>query len=405
MKNNMRGMILSGMVAAGVLLVLAAPDALAGQAGKQLMPLPPVPDPTDNKITPAKVELGKLLYFDPKLSGDASVSCADCHDPKQGWGFNEPICRGYPGTVHWRNCQTVVNTGYLSKLFWEGSDGSLESQARTAAQGAVAGNGEDDVMEWRIRQVPEYVKMFKAAFGTLNPVLRDAWAAIAVFERETLTQKNSPLDRYLNGDKSALSATAVKGMELFTGKANCIECHNGPMLTDEKYYNLGVPRPQEFADVGLNTITYRWELYQKGITEAGYRDLKDDPGLYFRTKYKSDMGKFRTQPLRYLKYTAPYMHAGQFFTLEEVVDFYNKGGGENDFTKMAGNKTKVLKPLDLTKEEKAALVTFLTEISGEQITMPVPKVPTYAAYTDVAGLTQAQAKRVGIELLLSSEKK
>ena len=174
------------------------------------------------------------------------------------------------------------------------------------------------------------------------------------------------------------------------------------MLTDEKYHNLGVPRPQEFADVGLNTITYRWELYQKGITETGYRDFKDDPGLYFQTKYKSDMGKFRTQPLRYLKYTAPYMHAGQFFTLDEVVEFYNKGGGENEFTKMVGNKTTVLKPLNLTKDEKAALVAFLTEISGEQITMAVPKVPAYAAKADVAGLTQAQAKRIGLETLLSS---
>lgn len=405
MRINKRKTILTGVVAAGMMLGLAIPGALAQQAKKQLMPLPmPVPAPADNPSTPAKVELGKLLFFDTRLSGDGSISCADCHDPKQGWGTNEPISRGYPGTVHWRNSHTAVNTAYLSKLFWEGNVGSLEAQAPAAAGGAVAGNGKDDVMEWRMRQIPDYEKRFREVFGSV-PNIYETWLAVAAFEREELTQRNSPLDHYLKGDKTALSAKAVVGMDLFTGKANCIECHNGPIMSDEKYYNLGVPRPPEFEESGMNTVTYRWEMYQKGITEEQYRTYKDDAGLYFTSKFKSDIGKFRTQPLRYLKYTAPYMHAGQFFTLEEVVDFYNEGGGENEFTKLAGNKSKKLKKLDLTKDEKAALVAFLTEVSGEQIIIPVPKVPPYAAKPDVAGLTQAQAKRIGLEFILSSSEK
>ncbi len=367
-----------------------------------LAALGPVPEPPDNRITPQKAELGKMLYFDPKLTGDAGLACSDCHDPKQGWGFNDPICRGYPGAVHWRNCHTVVNVGYLDKLFWTGSAKSMEEQARGAATGGISGNGEKDVMEQRLRQTPYYVEKFREVFGTERPILNDAWLAIATFERAMLTQTDSPLDRYLQGDQAALSAKAIQGMELFNGKANCIECHNGPMLTDQKFYNLGVPRPFEWEESGINTITYRFELYAKGVPEKYYREFKDDPGLYFDTKRPSDLGKFRTQPLRYLLYTLPYMHAGQFFTLEEVIDFYDAGGGENEMTGRAGNKTAILKPLNLTDEEKEALVVFLEEISGDEITMPLPEVPPYAVMPDVADLTQAKAKRIGMEIFFSS---
>jgi cytochrome c peroxidase len=386
-------------LAAGAANVLAKGDP---DADPPLAPLPEVPQPPDNRITNAKAELGKLLFFDPKLTGDASLSCGDCHDPKQGWGFADPISRGYPGTVHWRNSQTVVNSGFLGKLFWQGSSNSLERQAPTANKGAVAGNGENDVMEARLRQTPEYIKRFKEVFGTRQPNLGHAWMAIATFERAMLTQKNSPLDRYLKGDKSALSEQAVQGMELFTGKANCIECHNGPMLTDEKYYNVGLSRPIEFEESGMNQITFRWENYAKGVHEKKYREWKDDAGLYYTTKRPQDAGKFRTPPLRYVAFTAPYMHAGQFFTLEEVIDFYNEGGGDNEFTERYANKTPILKPLDLSDEEKEALVAFLEELSGVEIVMPIPKVPEYGVMPDVPGLSQAQAKRIGLETYLST---
>jgi len=367
-----------------------------------LAPLGPVPEPPDNRITAEKAELGKMLYFDPKLTGDAGLACSDCHDPEQGWGFNDPICRGYPGAVHWRNCHTVVNVGYMDKMFWTGSSKSMEAQARGAATGGISGNGEKDVMEQRLRQTPYYIEKFREVFGTERPILNDAWLAIATFERAMLSQTDTPLDRYLKGDKTALSEKAIQGMELFNGKANCIECHNGPMLSDQKYYNLGVPRPIEWEETGINTITYRFELYAKGVPEKYYREFKDDPGLYFDTKRWSDLGKFRTQPLSYLAYTPPYMHAGQFFTLEEVIDFYNEGGGENEMTERAGSKTPILKPLNLTDEEKEALVVFLEEISGDEITMSPPEVPPYAVMPDVADLTQSEAKRIGLEIYLTT---
>ena len=147
-----------------LLTAMAASSASAGQAEK-LAPLGPPPIPADNPQTPAKVELGKLLFFDPRLGGDGTVSCASCHLPSAGWGFPDDLSMGYPGTVHWRNSQTIMNTAYYGKLFWAGKSKSLEAQAARAAKGAVGGNGEADVMEARLAFIPEYRKRFKAIFG------------------------------------------------------------------------------------------------------------------------------------------------------------------------------------------------------------------------------------------------
>ncbi len=217
-------------------------------------------------------------------------------------------------------------------------------------------------------------------FGTEYPLIGDAWNAIAAFER-TLIVNDTPVDKYLAGDKSALTEDQVAGMELFNGKAGCIQCHNGAQATDENYYNLGVPPAERWEEDGLAQVTFRYEIYAKGVTQDMYRELKDDPGLYFRTKEKADMGKFRTPPLRYTLYTAPYMHNGAFWDLEEVVQFYNAGGGENDFTDgtMASTKTSKLKPLGLNDEEVAQLVSFLEAFSGDELRVEPPVLPPYEA--------------------------
>lgn len=326
-----------------------------------------------------KVQLGRMLFFDNRLSGDASISCADCHDPEFGWTDGSDICRGYAGTMHWRNCQSIVNSVYYNKFFWAGGSKSLEAQAESAARGGVAGNGERDMMEERLRQVPEYVRSFNGVFGTEWPNLQDAWRAIAAFER-TLIQTDTPFDRYMRGDESALAAEAKLGMNLFQGKANCIACHNGPFFTDEKYSNLGIPENPAFEEDPLEQITFRFEQYAKGVTEEIYRTTKTDLGLYYRMKRKEDMGKFRTPTLRYLAYTAPYMHNGIFFTLEEVIDFYDQGGGDDPIEVNFGFSTKdtLLVPLNLTDAEKRALVAFLESLSGEEILMERPELPEYA---------------------------
>ena len=341
--------------------------------------------PTDNAQTPEKIELGKMLFFDSRIGGDASVSCADCHAQKQGWGFNDSLSRGYPGVIHWRNSQAVINSAYLGKLFWTGSAKSLENQAPSAALGAVSGNGERDMVEARLAFIPEYVTRFNQVFGDEWPKVNNVWRAMAAFER-TLIVNDTPFDNYMNGDKTALTDQQVRGLALFEGKANCIECHNGPLMTDQKYYNLGIDRAEEWFDNGMAQVTFRYEQYAKGVTEELYRKVKDDAGLYYRTKMTADMGKFRTAPLRYTAYTAPFMHNGKFFDFEEVVDFYNDGGGDNEFTDgtLASNKTPLLKPLNLTDDEKEDLVSFLDSLSGEELRIEIPQLPSYAPLPAVA---------------------
>lgn len=379
MKSTKALSLLLGGVAALTMTSAAAP-VMAEGAYPPLAPLgePPIPD--DNPMSEAKVELGKMLFWDPRVGGDASTACVSCHEPDQGWAFGDALSRGYPGTVHWRNSQTVINSAYLGKLFWAGAAKSLEKQAPSAAKGAVAGNGENDVMETRLAFIPEYRKRFNEVFGTEYPLIGDAWVAIAAFER-TLVVNDTPLDKYLAGDESALTDEQKAGMELFNGKAGCIQCHNGALASDQKYYNLGVPPAERWEEDGLAQVTFRYEQYAKGVTQDMYREIKDDAGLYYRTKEAADMGKFRTPPLRYIAYTAPYMHNGAFWDLEEVVQFYNAGGGENDFTDgtMAATKSPKMKPLGLSDDEVSQLVAFLEAFSGEELKVEAPALPPYEA--------------------------
>jgi cytochrome c peroxidase len=344
-----------------------------------LAALGPVPVPADNLMTAEKVELGKLLFFDGRLGGDTSTACVACHLPSTGWDFPTDISMGYPGNVHWRNSQTIVNSAYYGKLFWAGSSKSLEAQARSAARGAVAGNGEEDMMEARLAIIPEYRERFRAVFGDEWPGLANAWNAIAAFER-ILVQRDTPLDRYLLGDETALTEQQVRGEALFEGKAGCLQCHNGALASDEKYYNTGVPPQTRWENDALAQITFRFELYGKGVSETLYRELKADPGAYFRGKIPSMKGVFRTPSLRYTKYTAPYMHNGTIPTLEAVVDFYDRGGVTEDgrTTDFSQTKSPLIKPLGLEPQEKADLVAFLGAFSGERLTMERPELPDYA---------------------------
>jgi cytochrome c peroxidase len=378
------------LVGLGLVLLIAGWQLMIQPDPIPLSALGPPPIPADNSqsvdengfplLDDPKVQLGKYLFYDNRLSGDASISCADCHSDNFGWTDGADLCRGYAGTSHWRNCQTIINSAYFSKFFWDGSSKSLETQAISAASGAVAGNGERDMMEERLRQIPFYVEFFDQVFGTSWPHQEDAWRAIAAFER-ALIQPVTPFDRFMKGDVLALSSDQKAGLALFTGKAGCISCHGGPLLTDEKFYNIGVPENPAFTDDALRQITFRYEQYAKGVPEEIYRKVKTDLGLYYVSKRMEDMGKFRTPMLRYLAYTAPYMHNGAFYTLEEVVDFYNEGGGPDpikagfDF----GTKSERIQPLGLTQTERRQLVAFLESTTGDEIKSERPVLPQYGA--------------------------
>ena len=352
-------------------LLLTGSVVIAADKFPPLVPLPPPPIPKDNPQSAEKIALGKQLFWESRLSGDGSMPCVSCHLPGLGWGDGGQISRGYPGTKHWRNSQTVLNSAYYNKLFWEGSVTSLESQAPSAAEGAVAGNGDPSVMEMRLRFIPEYVATFKKVFGADWPRMNDAYRAIAAYERTVVSDTGKvPFDRYAKGDKKALNSSQLAGMQLFNGKAGCIQCHNGPLASNQQFYDLGLPEFPGFKDDALYQVTHRWEHYQKGVPEAAYRDAAIDYGLYYITKNPKDMGKFRVPSLREVKYTAPYMHNGVFTTLEEVVDFYDRGGGPGR------NKTTLMKPLKLSAAEKKDLLAFIAALSmTEPLIHDDPKMP------------------------------
>ena len=365
------------ILAAGLLATtgLVAAPATA-QDYPPLATLPPPPIPADNPMSDAIVELGKQLFWDGRLSGNGTMGCVACHQPDLGWGTGGPISFGYPGTQHWRHSQTILNSAYHNKLFWEGNVTSLEAQAPAAAGGAVAGNGDGAMMEMNLRFVPDYVEAFRDIWGTDWPHIAQAWMAIAAFQRTVVTDPEKvPFDRWLAGDAEAMSEAALRGMEVFTGKGGCIACHNGALISDERYYNIGVPRAQEFELDPLYQITLRWELYQKGMPEELYREGDGDLGLYHVTKRPGDKGKFRTPSLRELRWTAPYMHNGAFWSLEEVVAFKNTGGGEG--------QTAGLEPLGLTDAEQADLVAFIEALSmDEPLTMDPPDLPATATWAE-----------------------
>ena len=338
---------------------LVAGTAFAGK----LEPVTAVPVPAANPQTPEKIELGKKLFFDRRLSGDGTMSCSTCHDPEKGFSDDLAISLSYPTTRNWRNSPTLINVGFQKFLFHDGRAHTLEEQALFPMMSAFEMNRNLDFVEEVIRSVPEYVEAFRKVFG--GEVSRERMAmALAAFQR-TLVSVNSPLDRFLNGDRKALSREARKGYDLFTGKGKCAECHDGVNLADNKFYALNVPENEEQEKDPRVAATRRFVAKVSHYDD--YLNLKEDPGRYLVTKDKKDWKAFRTPTLREIAKTGPYMHNGILSTLEEVIEFFDKGGGQ-------GNSA--LKPLKLTDAEKKALKTFLVEgLAGEEVPFRYPKVP------------------------------
>ncbi|MCX5723688.1 MAG: c-type cytochrome [Nitrospirae bacterium] len=299
-----------------------------------------VPTPSTNLIYKAKVELGKQLYFDGRLSKSGAISCAFCHNPATGFADPRQTSIGIEGGVGGRQSPTVYNTAFNQVQFWDGRARSLEEQAIGPIQNPIEmGETHENVVK-KLGKIKGYQQQFRSVFGT-EVNLQGMAEAIASYER-TILSTNSAFDKYVAGDSTAMSESAVRGLALFKGKARCILCHNGPNFTDNQFHNLGVPQ------VG---------------------PLKEDLGRYYVTKAEKDKGAFKTPTLRSMSETAPYMHDGAFKTSEEVVDFLNAGGGANP------NLSPFVKPLNLTAEEKADLVAFLKALTGEPIPFQLPKIP------------------------------
>ncbi len=347
-----------------LMLVLVGIEVFAMTAfAGTLEPLGRIPVPQDNPQTQEKTELGKKLFFDRRLSGDGTTSCATCHNPEQAFADGLDISLSYPATKNWRNSPTLLNIALQKNLFHDGRAKSLEEQALFPVSSAFEMNKNLDYLEEQIRIVPEYVTAFTRVFGG-EPTRERIGMALAAFER-TLVSVNVPLDRYLRGDRRALSEDARRGLEVFTGKGRCTDCHSGAALADGRFYALHVPENPLLVNDPLVTATMRFVA--RVYHYKDYRTLAEDPGRYLITGKKEDWKAFRTPTLREAAKTGPYMHNGVFASLDEVIDFFDRGGGQ-------GNG--VLKPLGLTVEEKRTLRIFLTEaLSGEDQVFHYPLVP------------------------------
>jgi len=313
--------------------------ATNGAATKGFVPIPKTAaDPKDNPTTPDKVALGKQLFFDPRLSGDNTLSCATCHVPEQAFGDGRPRGRGTGGKELTRNTPTLLNVGLFNRFFWDGRAKSLEEQALGPIQSPDEMNQDLSELVEELNAIPGYVRQFQNIFGT--QATRDGIAkSLAAFQR-TLVTNPSPFDRYLAGDQTALSMQAKQGLELFEGSAGCIRCHHGLLLSDNQFYRLGVS--------------------------------SQDEGLAVVTGKKDDKGKFRTPSLRNIAQTGPYMHDGSKKTLTDVVEFYYRG---------VSSKTSNGLPLDVepllgqSYSEISDIVAFLESLTGEPPKVSLPELP------------------------------
>jgi cytochrome c peroxidase len=349
-----------------ILVAATLPSTAPAQQDSKLAPLPAAPQQKAEAV-----ELGRLLFFDEKLSGDNAIACAYCHQPEKGWADGQSLSDGYPGSPYFRNAPTLLNAAFQKTLYWDGrlSGSDLPTQVRDALTEAHFMNADGRLLQERMKQVPEYVAMFERAFGKGDPSFGRILNAVAAFMR-TLVSRNVPLDRYLAGNRAALSDEAKQGLSLFTGKAGCVNCHHGPLLSDGNFHALGVADHPQIIEDPERHITLRRFYRIFGVPNAV--NLRTDVGRYAVAKERKDWKAFRTPTLRELKSTAPYMHNGTLATLADVVEFYNRGGG-------AQPKSSLLKPLGLTDPEKRALVVFLESLSGDAVVVEWPtKLPDYA---------------------------
>jgi cytochrome c peroxidase len=305
--------------------------------------LPAVPMPKENVSTPARVELGKSLFFDPRMSGNGAMSCASCHNPSLGWSDGLKTAVGWGGQVLGRATPTVTNTAFNTQFMWDGRKKSLEDQALGPMKTPQEMNTDFTASLARLRSVPGYVTMFEKAYPNEGITEETIAKAIAAFER-TVVSNDSAFDRWLAGDKKALTMSQWRGFKVFAdaNKGNCAACHSGANFTDNGYHNIGI------------------------VPAAG--DAAD-PGRFAIRKVASMKGAFKTPTLRDIELTGPYFHDGSATTLRDVVDHYVKGGIDHS------NLSTSMKPLDLSEQDKQDLVAFMQSLTSRRKAVSVPNLP------------------------------
>ena len=329
----------------------------------------------DLRVAATQAELGRLLFYDGRLSGDGSTSCATCHDPNNAYMDGELLSAGYSrGNPYFRNTPTLLNASKMPFYDWDGrfAQGDLATVVRDHIAEAHFMSLDGRLLVERMRQVPEYEESFKDVFGSevsYGKVLN----AVAAYIETLESSADNPYLAYKAGNTDALSQQARRGLELFEGKGGCVQCHSGELLSDGQFHNLGVPDNALIFEDPQRHITFRRFFRMFGVSE--YVTMRDDPGLYALTADDADRGKFRTPSLLEVARTAPYMHGGVFESLSEVVEFYNTGGGTSE------NKDAALRPLGLTDSEAADLVAFLESLASPAEVVDIPDLPEYELRT------------------------
>lgn len=307
----------------------------ATAAEKKAWQLPDVPYPASNPYSEAKAELGRKLFFDPRLSGNPARTCAACHHPGLGWTDAMPRAMGSQQGLG-RHTPSLINIGYAKSFFWDGRAGTLEEAVRQDLLSPGMSNDEsaNDIVQ-RISDIAAYRSEFSRAFNSDGVTFNRIAAALSTFLRG-IRSSDTPFDRWLQGDVRAITAGARRGFELFTGKAECVRCHTPPNFSDSSFHNTGI-----------NTV---------------------DPGHYEISGKDEHRNAFKTPQLRDVALTPPYMHNGSKPTLASIIDFYDRGGDALD----GGNE---LHPLHLSNSEKHDLLSFLLSLSGKAPETRIPALP------------------------------
>jgi cytochrome c peroxidase len=335
-------MIKKSLFATLLISALFSPIGANDDMSKWLRPAE-VPQPSNNKLTPERIELGRLLYFDTRLSKNNKISCATCHSPSRGWTDAIPTAKavGFEGRVGPRNSPVILNSAYQKRQFWDGRVRSLEQQALGPIETDVEMNMPLNELVPKLQKIQGYRVLFAKAYPK-EGITKDTIAkALASFER-TVVSTQSPFDRYAKGDENAISQEAKEGFVLFKGKAHCADCHDGFNFSDGSFQNIGL---------------HDGELHGK---ELGRYNVKHRAAWY---------GVFKTPTLRDVTKSYPYFHDGSVKTLKEATVICSQGGR---YEHNVRNKSDVMIDRHLSEKEIDKIVTFMKTLTGPDLNVTVP---------------------------------
>ena len=312
----------------------------------ELEPLPAGPLQLQMDSLNDRIQLGKALFFDPRLSDSKKISCSSCHLPERSWTDGIARSIGHEDQVNKRNSPTILNTWFYKELFWDGRSNSLEDQAFSPINGEAEMHSDMPAVLTKLRRIKGYRPMFEQAFGSAEISPETLTGALAVYQRTIVSQPSS-FDRFMLGEKDALTDDALRGLHIFRMRAGCMNCHHGPMFSDNGYHNTGIDN---------------YDVHQL------------DKGRYNFTKREEDAGKFRTPSLRDVTRTGPWMHNGSFTRLADIIEAYNRGMITNQDPRLPA-KDKLIKPLALSLQDKNDLLAFLHAISAAPAVVTRPVLP------------------------------